>query len=105
MARYTHLFSAPRRARVGIPRSRAVCYRTAMTLPFSQRFLALAKERSPLCVGVDPSAEALKEWGVPADAAGRRDFCPRLAETCAPPAASGKPRPAVFGGLGPAGLE
>ena len=50
-----------RDVRLGIPRCRAVCYRDGiMTLPFQQRFLALAKERSPLCVGIDPSAEALK---------------------------------------------
>ena len=76
-----------------------------MTLPFSQRFLALAKERSPLCVGVDPSAEALKEWGVPDDAAGLRDFCQRLVETCAPLVASVKPQSAFFERHGPAGLE
>src|SRR6266576_988634 len=76
-----------------------------MTLPFSQRFLALAKERSPLCVGIDPSAEALKGWGLPDDAAGLRAFCQRLVETCAPLVASVKPQSAFFERHGPAGLE
>ena len=76
-----------------------------MTLPFSQRFLALAKERSPLCVGIDPSAEALKGWGLPDDAAGLRAFCQGLVETCAPLVASVKPQSAFFERHGPAGLE
>ena len=75
-----------------------------MTLPFSQRFLALAKERSPLCVGIDPSAEALKGWGLPDDAAGLRAFCQCLVETCAPLVASVKPQSAFFERHGPAGL-
>jgi len=76
-----------------------------MTLPFSQRFLALATERSPLCVGIDPSAEALKGWGLPDDAAGLRGFSQRLVETCAPLVASVKPQSAFFERHGPAGLE
>jgi len=76
-----------------------------MTLSFSQRFLALAKERSPLCVGIDPSAEALKGWGLPDDTAGLRAFCERLVEVCAPLVASMKPQSAFFERHGPAGLE
>ena len=76
-----------------------------MTLPFQQRFLALARDRSPLCVGIDPSAEALKDWGLPDDVAGLRSFCERLAETCAPLVASVKPQSAFFERHGPPGME
>lgn len=76
-----------------------------MTAPFEQRFLALAKQRSPLCVGIDPSAEALKGWGLPDDAAGLRSFCERLVEACAPLVAAVKPQVAFFERRGPAGME
>ncbi len=49
----------------------ALCYTTsAMTVPFQKRFVALAAERSPLCVGIDPSADMLKGWGLADDAQG-----------------------------------
>src|SRR5438552_5084061 len=76
-----------------------------MTLPFSQRFLALAKERSPLCVGIDPSAESLKGWGLPDDATGLRAFCERMVDSCAPLVAAIKPQAAFFERHGPTGME
>src|SRR5256885_3666707 len=103
-------FPIQRAPSAGCPRSaflvrgRSVIGR-AMTLSFSQRFLALAKERSPLCIGIDPSAEALKGWGLPDDVAGLRAFCQGLVETCAPLVASVKPQSAFFERHGPAGLE
>ena len=76
-----------------------------MIVPFAQRFAALARERSPLCVGIDPSAEALKGWGLADDVAGLRAFCHRLVETCGPLVASMKPQTAFFERHGPAGME
>ena len=76
-----------------------------MTVPFQTRFVRLAAERSPLCVGIDPSAESLKGWGLPDDAAGLRAFCERMVETCAPLVAAVKPQAAFFQRLGPAGME
>ncbi|MBV9153337.1 MAG: orotidine-5'-phosphate decarboxylase [Alphaproteobacteria bacterium] len=76
-----------------------------MTVPFQQRFAALAKERSPLCVGIDPSAEALRGWGLADDVAGLRAFCERLVESCASLVASVKPQTAFFERHGPAGME
>src|SRR5882724_7307886 len=74
---------------------RAVCYTTkAMTVPFQQRFVALAAERSALCVGIDPSADSLKGWGLPDDAEGLQAFCERMAEVCAPLVACVKPQSA-----------
>jgi len=75
-----------------------------MTFPFQRRFLALATERSPLCVGIDPSAEALKGWGLRDDVAGLRAFCERLVEACAPLVAAMKPQGAFFERHGPDGM-
>ena len=65
-----------------------------MSVPFQTRFTRLAAERSPLCVGIDPSADALKAWGLADDAAGLRAFCERLIEVCGPLVASVKPQAA-----------
>jgi orotidine-5'-phosphate decarboxylase len=76
-----------------------------MTLPFQTRFVALAAERSPLCVGIDPSRESLAEWGVADDVEGLRLFCRRLVAAAAPLVATVKPQVAFFERLGPAGME
>src|SRR5579864_445882 len=75
-----------------------------MTAPFQQRFLALARERSPLCVGIDPSAEALRGWGLADDPDGLAAFCERLVAACAPRVAVMKPQAAFFERHGPAGM-
>ncbi len=76
-----------------------------MTAPFQQRFIDLAAERSALCVGIDPSAESLKGWGLADDIAGLRAFCERMVEACAPLVAAIKPQAAFFQRHGPAGME
>src|SRR6266568_4038220 len=73
-----------------------------MTVPFQKRFVALAAARSPLCVGIDPSADSLKGWGLPDDAEGLRTFCERMVEVCAPLVACVKPQSAFFERHGPA---
>jgi orotidine-5'-phosphate decarboxylase len=75
-----------------------------MSVPFQTRFMRLAAERSPLCVGIDPSADAVKGWGLADDAAGLRVFCERLVEACAPLVASIKPQVAFFERRGPEGM-
>jgi orotidine-5'-phosphate decarboxylase len=76
-----------------------------MTLPFQTRFVALAAERSPLCVGIDPSRESLAEWGFADDAEGLHLFCERLVAAAAPLVSTVKPQVAFFERLGPAGME
>jgi orotidine-5'-phosphate decarboxylase len=76
-----------------------------MTQPFQKRFLALAAERSALCVGIDPSAESLDGWGLADDLEGLRAFCERMVEACAPLTAVIKPQAAFFERHGPAGME
>src|SRR5271170_7041514 len=75
-----------------------------MTVPFQERFIALAAERSALCVGIDPSADLLKGWGLADDAAGLQSFCERMVESCAPLVACVKPQAAFFERHGPAGM-
>ena len=75
-----------------------------MSVPFQTRFVRLAAERSPLCVGVDPSSDALKGWGLSDDAAGLRAFCQRLVAVCAPLVACVKPQAAFFERHGPEGM-
>ncbi len=75
-----------------------------MTVPFQKRFVALAAERSPLCVGIDPSADLLKGWGLADDAQGLASFCERMIEICAPLVACVKPQAAFFERHGAAGL-
>jgi orotidine-5'-phosphate decarboxylase len=75
-----------------------------MTSPFQKRFVQLAAERSPLCVGIDPSAETLKGWGLADDLQGLRAFCERMVEACAPLAAAIKPQAAFFERHGPDGM-
>src|SRR5260370_16185444 len=75
-----------------------------MTVPFQKRFVALAAERSALCVGIDPSADSLKAWGLPDDLQGLASFCKRMVEVCAPLVACVKPQSAFFERHGPAGM-
>ena len=76
-----------------------------MTDPFQKRFIALAAERSALCVGIDPSAESLKGWGLADEAKGLLAFCEGMVESCAPLVACVKPQAAFFERHGPAGME
>src|SRR5258708_26255946 len=96
---------ASRRRRPCLSPQSAVCYTTrAMTVPFQQRFVALAAERSALCVGIDPSADSLKGWGLPDDAEGLQAFCERMVEVCAPLVACVKPQSSFFERHGAAGM-
>ncbi len=76
-----------------------------MMVPFQTRFVELAAERSPLCVGIDPSAESLQGWGLPDDLPGLSAFCERMVEACAPLVATIKPQAAFFERHGPPGME
>lgn len=75
-----------------------------MTPPFQQRFVALAAARSALCVGIDPSPETLRGWGLADDAAGLAAFCERMVDVSAPLVAAVKPQAAFFERHGPAGM-
>ncbi|MCY1020504.1 orotidine-5'-phosphate decarboxylase [Pyxidicoccus sp. MSG2] len=77
------------------------------TLPpsFSHNFHALADQRSPFCLGIDPSKDLLTRWGLPDTAQGLRDFCDRLADAAGDRVALVKPQSAFFERHGPDGLK
>jgi len=72
---------------------------------FAQRFARLADERSPFCLGVDPSKDLLARWGLPDTAQGLSDFCERIADAAGDTVAVVKPQSAFFERHGPAGLQ
>ena len=73
--------------------------------PFAQRFFALAKARSPLCLGLDPSSDLVREWGFSDDADGLSRFCDAVLEAAGDRIAVVKPQASFFERLGPAGLS
>jgi orotidine-5'-phosphate decarboxylase len=72
---------------------------------FAERFLQLATKRSPLCLGLDPSRELLRDWGLSDDTDGLRRFCSVVMEAAGDRIAVVKPQSAFFERLGPAGLS
>jgi orotidine-5'-phosphate decarboxylase len=71
---------------------------------FAERFLKLAETRSPLCLGVDPAVELLRQWGLPPDAKGLRGFCDIVMEAMGERVAIVKPQSAFFEQFGPDGM-
>jgi orotidine-5'-phosphate decarboxylase len=45
---------------------------------FSERFLQLSSQRSPFCLGLDPSASLLAAWGLEDSVSGLQEFCDRV---------------------------
>jgi len=76
----------------------------AVMLPFAERFFTLAAARSPLCLGLDPSAGLLRDWGLPDSAEGLRRFCGTVLEAVGDRIAVVKPQSGFFERLGPAGM-
>lgn len=71
---------------------------------FAERFATLSAERSPLCLGLDPSEEVFDQWGLASDAGGLRRFCAAVLEAVADQVAVVKPQTAFFERFGPAGM-
>ncbi|GAA5153332.1 orotidine-5'-phosphate decarboxylase [Nocardioides marinquilinus] len=80
-----------------------------MTLaPFGARFVAALAERGPFCVGIDPHAALLHDWGLDDDVAGLERFALAVVDAVAPLCAVVKPQSAFyerFGSRGVAVLE
>ncbi len=74
-------------------------------MTFSSRFDHLADTLSPLCVGLDPSREALTAAGLPDDVEGVGRFAAALIEAAAGQTAVVKPQMAFFERFGPDGLR
>jgi orotidine-5'-phosphate decarboxylase len=71
---------------------------------FGERVRAALAENGPLCVGIDPHEQLLAEWGLPASAAGVREFGLRTAEAAAGRVGVVKPQVSFFERWGSAGF-
>ncbi|MFS0852091.1 orotidine-5'-phosphate decarboxylase [Microbacterium sp. 179-I 3D4 NHS] len=74
-----------------------------MSAAFGERARAGIAARGPLCVGIDPHESLLGSWGLPADAAGVREFGLRAVDAAADRVAFVKPQVSFFERFGSAG--
>ncbi|MFE2645058.1 orotidine-5'-phosphate decarboxylase [Streptomyces nigra] len=75
-----------------------------MTEPFGSRLRRAMDERGPLCVGIDPHASLLAEWGLGDDIAGLERFSRTVVEATADRIAVLKPQSAFFERFGSRGV-
>lgn len=71
---------------------------------FAERLRAALDAHGPLCVGIDPHAHLLAEWGLDDTAAGARDFALRTVDAAAGRVGVVKPQVAFFERFGSAGF-
>lgn len=74
------------------------------TVPFGERLHTAIGERGRLCVGIDPHASLLTDWGLSDDVAGLERFALTATEAIAPVAGIVKPQSAFFERFGSAGV-
>ena len=72
---------------------------------FGARLAAAMDARGPLCVGIDPHASLLADWGLNASAAAAREFGLRVVEAAAGRVGVVKPQVAFFERFGSAGFS
>ncbi|WP_139978743.1 orotidine-5'-phosphate decarboxylase [Nocardioides litoris] len=75
---------------------------------FGERFVAAVADRGPFCVGIDPHAGLLRDWGLDDTPAGLERFALTVVEAVAPLCALVKPQSAFYerhGSRGVAVLE
>ncbi|MCG7207934.1 orotidine-5'-phosphate decarboxylase [Streptomyces arenae] len=72
--------------------------------PFGARLRRVMDERGPLCVGIDPHASLLSEWGLDDDVAGLERFSRTVVEAVADRIAVMKPQSAFFERFGSRGV-
>lgn len=75
-----------------------------MTARFGERARLALGAHGPLCVGVDPHAALLAEWGLPDSAAGAREFGLRTVAAASGRVAVVKPQVSFFERYGSAGF-
>jgi orotidine-5'-phosphate decarboxylase len=71
---------------------------------FGRRLATVMHERSPLCVGIDPSADLLRAWGLADDASGLQRFAAIVLDAVADVVGVVKPQSAFFERMGSAGV-
>jgi orotidine-5'-phosphate decarboxylase len=74
------------------------------TEPFGARLRRAMDERGPLCVGIDPHASLLAEWGLTDDVASLERFSRTVVEAVAGRVAALKPQSAFFERFGSRGV-
>jgi orotidine-5'-phosphate decarboxylase len=72
--------------------------------PFGARLRVAMDTRGPLCVGIDPHAALLKDWGLDDDIAGLERFTRTVVEALADRVAVLKPQSAFFERFGSRGI-
>ncbi|MGW7690713.1 orotidine-5'-phosphate decarboxylase [Streptomyces asiaticus] len=75
-----------------------------MTTPFGTRLRAAMDVRGPLCVGIDPHASLLADWGLGDDVAGLERFTRTVVDALAERVAVLKPQSAFFERFGSRGI-
>lgn len=75
-----------------------------MTDHFGARLHAAMEERGRFCVGVDPHASLLRDWGLDDDVAGLETFARTVVEAVAPEVSVVKPQSAFFERFGSRGV-
>ncbi len=75
-----------------------------MTEAFGARLGAAVAARGPLCVGIDPHAALLRDWGLPDDPGGLERFARTAVEAIAGEVAVVKPQSAFFERMGSRGV-
>lgn len=73
--------------------------------PFAQRFLELADSRSPFCLGIDPTPQLLKAWGLTDSADGLARMCEAVVTAAEERLAIVKPQIAFFERFGSKGIQ
>ncbi|GAA2712333.1 MULTISPECIES: orotidine-5'-phosphate decarboxylase [Streptomyces] len=77
---------------------------TTTPAPFGARLRRAMDERGPLCVGIDPHASLLADWGLNDDIAGLERFTHTVVEALADRVAVLKPQSAFFERFGSRGI-
>lgn len=75
------------------------------TRSFAERFGHLARARSPLCLGLDPSEDLILHWGLDDTVEGMRRFCGTVLEAAGDQIAVVKPQCGFFERRGPGGMQ
>ncbi|WP_069869795.1 orotidine-5'-phosphate decarboxylase [Streptomyces malaysiensis] len=75
-----------------------------MTTPFGTRLRAAMDARGPLCVGIDPHASLLADWGLGDDVAGLERFTRTVVDALAERVAVLKPQSAFYERFGSRGI-
>lgn len=76
-----------------------------MASDFLTRCLEISKEKSALCVGLDPSPEILDSWSLPDDVSGLREFSLAVVDEAAKQVGFVKPQVAFYERFGARGFE